>query len=112
MRTKKIIVRNVINKRSTFCIFLLLLIQQIVVIVTLARKTSAPVKSQDLHIKASFYELNENSPVYDGYKHIGFLIDNTASVPLSQSAVKQNTEAAIEGSQTPNGVIQLLTTKN
>jgi hypothetical protein len=112
MRTKKIFARNVSFKRGTFRIFLLLLIQQIVVVVTLARKTSAPVESQDIPVKASCCKLSENGTVYDGNKHIGLFNDNTASVPFRQTAVKQNKDTALKGSHAPNGVIHPLTATN
>ena len=97
MRNKKISVLNVICKSSAFRIFILLLIQQIVVLVTLGWKTSAPFETQYLQIKASGFKLSENSTVYDGNKCIGLLIDTTSTIPFNQSAVKQNTEMALMG---------------
>ena len=97
MINKKISVVNVIYKSSAFRIFILLLIQQIVVVVTLGWKTSVPVEIQYIHIKASGFNLSENYSVYDGNKHIGLVIDTSDYVPFSQSAVKQSTEAALQG---------------
>jgi len=97
MKNKKISVRNVIYKSVAFRVFLLLLIQQIVVLVTLGWKTSDPVETQYIHIKASGFKLGQNSTVYDGDKRIGLVIDTTATVPFSQAAVKQNTEVALQG---------------
>jgi hypothetical protein len=97
MKNKKILTRDAALKRAAIRMFLILFIAQITAVMILAWKASALTETWYIHIIASGFKLNKNSTVYDGNKLIGLVIDTAAAVPFSQSAVKQSTEAALQG---------------
>jgi hypothetical protein len=97
MKNKIISFRKGARKRSAKRIFLISLIVPLAVVMAVAWKTTALSETQYIHIEASGFKLSANSTVYDGDKHIGLVIDSAASVPFSQYAVKQSTEATLHG---------------
>jgi hypothetical protein len=97
MKNKIISFRKGARKRSAKRIFLISLIVPLAIVIAVGWKTSALSETQYIHIEASGFKLSANSTVYDGDKHIGLVIDSAASVPFSQYAVKQSTEATLHG---------------
>ena len=97
MKNKIISFRKGARKRNAKRLFLISLIVTLAVVMAVGWKTSALSETQYIHIEASGFKLSTNSTVDDGDKHIGLVIDSAASVPFSQYAVKQSTEATLHG---------------
>jgi len=85
------------RKRGAIRIFPILFIVQIAAVMTLAWKASGLAEPLYIHMLASGFSLGANSTVDDGDRLSGLVIDTAASVPFSQSALKQGTEAALQG---------------